>query len=73
VLILIALAALTIALAFIPGVGIIAVVPAFIAVAYLAWLAFAFLSGSTPGRAVRETPPGPDLESGSSSNPDLDR
>lgn len=70
-IILIVLLVLTVALAFIPGVGIIAVVPAFFAILYLAWIALAFIRGGTPGRTVREASPGPNLESGGGSNPDL--
>lgn len=70
--ILIALVVLAIALAFIPGAGIIAIVPAFIAVAYLVWLAVALMSGNTPGRALRRAEPGPDLERDGAEDPARD-
>lgn len=60
-LILIALVVLTIALAFVPGVGLIAIVPAFLAAAYFLWIGFALISGNTPRRALRRTEPGPNL------------
>lgn len=54
-------------LLFTPGVGLLAVIPLVIAVAFGAWIAVTFISGKTPGRAVRETkhptllgPGGPD-------------
>jgi hypothetical protein len=72
VLILIVLFLATIVLAFIPGVGIIAIVPAFILAAYIVWLVFAFATGKTPQRAVSQTPPGPNLESGGPSGLDRD-
>jgi len=69
VFILLALFLATIILAFIPGAGIIAIVPAIILVAYIAWLLFGFATGNRPDRAVRQTQPGPDLERDSSDDP----
>src|SRR5439155_6972971 len=44
---------LAIALAFAPGVGILAVVPAVLAVLYFPWLILTMRSGRTPGSALR--------------------
>jgi len=71
-LILLILIVLTVALAFAPGVGVIAVVPAVLALGYLVWLGVALMSGKTPGRALRQTHPGPDLERDSTDDPNRD-
>ena len=54
-LVLIVLLLLTIGLAFAPGVGIFAVVPGLVLLAYAGWIGFGFATGRTPGRAVRRS------------------
>jgi hypothetical protein len=57
----------TVVLAFVPGVGIFAVVPGILAVLYLGWVLLTMASGRSPAGAVRRTrrphllgPGGPD-------------
>ena len=57
----------TVILAFVPGVGIFAIVPGIIALLYLGWLLATMASGRTPSSTVRRTrrphllgPGGPD-------------
>ncbi len=57
----------TVALAFVPGVGLFAIVPGALALLYLIWLLVTAASGRTPGSAMWRTrrqellgPGGPD-------------
>ena len=57
----------TVVLAFVPGVGIFAIVPGILALLYLGWLLATMASGRTPGSTLRRTrrpellgPGGPD-------------
>lgn len=52
-IVLVVLLFLTIGFAFAPGVGIFAIVPALLLVAYAVWLAIAFFGGRSPGGYVR--------------------
>lgn len=52
-LLVILLLFLTIGFAFAPGVGIFAVVPAILLIAYLMWLVVAFFGRRSPGSYVR--------------------
>jgi len=52
-LILIVLVVATVAVGFVPGLALFAIVPGVLLLGYLGWLAVAFTNGRTPARAVR--------------------
>jgi hypothetical protein len=72
-IILVILILLTVVLAVVPGIGLIAIVPATIAVAYGIWLLTAFLSGRSPGQVVRRTHQEGHLGPGGPDDPDRSR
>ncbi|HEX5450124.1 MAG TPA: hypothetical protein VFW85_08715 [Gaiellaceae bacterium] len=52
--VLIILLLVTIALLFVPGLALLAVIPALVLIIYAAWLVFASATGRTPGTVVRQ-------------------
>jgi hypothetical protein len=52
-IVLAVLVLVTIGIALIPGLGLFAVIPAFLALLYGGWLALAVATGRTPGATIR--------------------
>jgi hypothetical protein len=71
--IIVILVLLTVVLALVPGIGLIAILPAALLVAYGVWLLAVFLSGRTPATALRETRRERPLGPGGPDDPDRDR